>query len=177
MPPKPSPLAIPLANHRAAVREYAALARRLPADLWLHPPAPAKWSPAQITEHVALGIEIFTDDLAGRPGLTPRLSPWKQFLPRIFLMPRVLRSGQLPAGANAPRLLRPSTTPLTQDDALRRLEVAVATLEATAAAIPNTGATRLTHPAFGRVPVLAALRLLELHVRHHFAQLPRRADV
>lgn len=172
---KISPLAIPLANHRTAVHEYCALAARLPADVWLWPVAPGKWSPAQITQHVTLAIETFTDEFAGRAGMALKLTVWRRFVLRTFLLPRLLSSGRFPASIKAPREIRPSTTPATQADALERLKQASSALDAIATAAPSSRSRRLTHPYFGRVPALTAVRLLELHTRHHLSQLPHRA--
>ena len=175
MHPTPSPLGPPLTKHRAAVREYIAQASKLDSGVWLHPIAPGKWSPAQITQHVTLGIEMFTDDLAGGTGMALRLSPWRRFVLRTFMLPRLLRKGQYPGGTKAPREIRPSDTPATQPEALGKLQEAVTALEATVASVPNAASRRLSHAYFGRVPAATAIDLLALHARHHMAQLPHAA--
>jgi DinB superfamily len=169
------PLKDSLLEHRAAVDLFSRTARHLSADDWVRPVAPGKWSPAQITEHVALAIELFTDELAGRPGVVPRLSRWRRLLLRISVMPALLRSGRFPNGARAPRQFRPSIHLAAQDEGITRLEDAARALDATAAALPEIAGRKVTHPYFGPVRAPVALWLLTLHARHHLEQLtPRR---
>jgi hypothetical protein len=163
-----------LAEHRAVVHEFALAVRQLDSGTWLRPIAPQKWSPALITEHVTLGIEAFTDDAAGRAHMALKLNAWKRFVARMMYLRRVLRTGVFPPHVPSPRETRPSSTPHAQSDAVENLERAARTLETTLRAHPDPARCRLTHPYFGRLPLITALRLLTLHARHHLAQLPRR---
>jgi hypothetical protein len=123
---------------------------------------------------VALAIELFTDELAGRPGMVPRLSGWKRVILRATIMPGLLRSGRFPPGVRTPRQLRPSPHPVGQAEGIRRLEDAAAALDATATALPEIARRKVTHPYFGRVKAPVGIRLLTLHARHHLSQLPHR---
>ncbi len=172
---KPSAHAVPLADHRTAIREYSAAASRLDTQTWLRPLGPSRWSPALITEHVTLAIGAFTADAAGRAHMAEVFGPWKRFVARMLFLRRLLRTGEFPKGAIAPRETTPSSAPQQQADALTALERAVSDLEVTIGAHPNTDRCEITHPYFGRLPLPTALRLLELHARHHLGQLPRRA--
>jgi DinB superfamily len=162
-----------LAEHRAAVGEFADAAARLDTSAWLRPLGPGRWSPALITEHVALGIESFTDDAAGRAHMVARLNAWKRFVARTIFLKRVLKTGHFPDGLKSPREFHPSLTPHAQPDAIENLNRTVATLETTLAAHPDPSRCKVTHPYFGALPLTTALRLLALHARHHLAQLPR----
>ena len=71
-------------------------------------------------------------------------------------------------------LANEATAPRTQRDAIEDLELATRTLHSTLALHPDPRSCRLTHPYFGRLPLITALRLLTLHTRHHLAQFPRR---
>jgi hypothetical protein len=175
MTKKPVAHAVALADHRAAIREFAAAASRLDTQSWLRPVGPARWSPALITEHVALSIGAFTADAAGRAHMAVVLGPWKRFVARTIFMRRMLRTGEFPQGARAPRETRPSSSPQQQGDALAALDRAVSDLEITIGAHPDAARCQITHPYFGRIALPVALRLLELHARHHLGQLPRRS--
>jgi hypothetical protein len=168
------PHEVQLAEHRAAVRDLARAAGQLDAATWLRPAAADKWSPALITEHITLSIVAFTDDAAGRAHMAVKLTAFRRFLLRTFLLRRVLRTGQFPPQARAPRETVPSPTPRTQRDAIADLEQATRTLEATIAAHADPSRCWLTHPYFGRLPLSTSLRLLTLHARHHLRQFPRR---
>ena len=45
-------------DSRRAVGAFVAAARAVPAYAWTRPAAPGKWSPGQVTEHVALAYEL-----------------------------------------------------------------------------------------------------------------------
>jgi hypothetical protein len=164
-----------LAEHRAAVQEFARAAGEMDSAAWFKPIGHEKWSPALITEHVTLSIEAFTDDAAGRAHMAVRLNAWQRYAARVMYLPRILRTGTFPPSVRAPRETRPSSTPHSQRQAIESLELATQTLETTLAAHPNPVSCKLTHPYFGALPLTTALRLLTLHARHHLAQLPRRA--
>jgi hypothetical protein len=166
-----------LAEHRAAVREFAGAVGRLDTATWLRPIGPHKWSPALITEHVTLGIETFIDDTAGRAHLVVQLNAWKRLVARTVFLRRILKTGVFPHGVRAPRETLPSSTPHSQTEALENLDRAVATLETTLSAHPDPGRCRVTHPYFGSLPLTTSLRLLALHARHHLHQIPRRPPV
>ncbi len=174
MSKKATPQAVPLADHRAAVREYAAAAGRLDTQAWLRPLGQNRWSPALITEHLMLSIGAFTADAAGRAHMAVILGPWKRFVARTIFLRRMLKTGEFPAGARAPRETRPSSSPQPQAEALAALDRAVTDLEITVNAHPDPAHCQITHPYFGRLPLPMSIRLLELHARHHLGQLPRR---
>lgn len=44
----------PLAAHGRALAAFAARARAVPPDDWNRSPAPGKWSPGQVAEHLRL---------------------------------------------------------------------------------------------------------------------------
>ena len=174
MSPRELPYEAYLAEHRDVVREYIRAIQQLDSGAWLRPIAPHRWSPALMTEHVTLGIEAFSDDAAGRAYMALKLNAWKRFVARTMLLRRVLRTGVFPPQVHSPRETRPSTTPRQQSEAVESLERASRTLESTLRAHPDPARCRLTHPYFGRLPLITAIRLLTLHARHHLAQLPRR---
>ena len=55
-----------LAANRAAVIDLVAAAERSAAT-WTTPRAPGKWSPSQVVEHVARGLEEAANVVSGAP--------------------------------------------------------------------------------------------------------------
>ena len=57
-----------LAANRAAVIDLVAAAERSAAT-WTTPPAPGKWSPSQVVEHVARGLNEGANIVSGAPSI------------------------------------------------------------------------------------------------------------
>jgi len=57
-----------LAANRATVIDLVAAAERSAAT-WTTPPAPGKWSPSQVVEHVAGGLEEAANVVSGAPSI------------------------------------------------------------------------------------------------------------
>jgi hypothetical protein len=57
-----------LADNRAAVLDLVAAAERSAAT-WTAPRAPGKWSPSQVVEHVARGLEEGANIASGAPSI------------------------------------------------------------------------------------------------------------
>ena len=159
-----------LAAHRGAVEEFASRAARVGPDAWARPPAPEKWSPAELTEHLRLALAAVAQELAGGAGMRPVLPGWTRLLLRWSVLPRILGGGWFPKGARAPRETRPTAPDGDPTQALRRLAAELERYESICRACPPRA--RLTHPYFGRLPLARANRLLAAHARHHAGQLP-----
>jgi hypothetical protein len=159
-----------LAANRAATDELIAIAERS-ASTWTTPRAPGKWSPAQVTEHVARALEEAANCIAERPSKLPTL-------PRLirpvagWMFRRILRTGSFPKaktnGAMNPVATSPAV-PANAAAARERLESALASFEREARA--RAGRT-FAHTAFGVVSVEDYVRFTELHTRHHMKQIP-----
>ncbi|MGH9369271.1 MAG: DinB family protein [Thermoanaerobaculia bacterium] len=162
-----------LEEHRAALAAFVRRASEVPPEGWRRSPAPGKWSPAEITEHVTLAVEKLHLELQGEPPMKVILSPWVRLYLRWMILPGILRTGRFPPGARAPREIRPSEPAAPQLEALRRLEAAHARFEA-ACAEPSAAGRFLTHPYFGPLPIARYHRLLARHAQHHGRQLPDR---
>jgi len=159
-----------LASNRAATDELIAVAERS-ASRWSTPRAPGKWSPAQLTEHVARSLEEAANCIAERPSKLPTLP--KLIRPVAgWMFRRILRTGKFPK-AKTNRAMNPESTapaiPANPAEARTRLQTAQATFEREARA--RAGRT-FTHSAFGEVAVEDYVRFTELHTRHHTKQLP-----
>jgi hypothetical protein len=161
-----------LAANRSAVDELIAVAERARPN-WNTPRAPGKWSPAQVTEHVARALEEGANVVAGKPTKLPTLP---SFIRPVagFMLRRVVRTGKFPK-AKTNRPMNPEhtspTIPTDPAEAKNRLESALAAFERECRA---RAASRMPveSPAFGTVTVEDYARFTELHTRHHTRQIP-----
>ncbi|HEX5575873.1 MAG TPA: DinB family protein [Gemmatimonadales bacterium] len=159
------------ADHAAAVQQFVLTVQQLAPDSWSRPLAPGKWTPAEVTSHLAESYRILRAELAGGPGMALRLSGFRRWVLRHTILPRILRGGIFPAGARAPRETRPRELIEDATTALRTL-----TLEADAFAQDLTtrassGRVHLNHAYFGPMSARQSLRLVAVHTRHHARQV------
>ena len=137
---------------------------------WSAPRAPGKWSPSQIVEHVARGLEEGANAVAGRPSL-PMPSAVVRLIARFFFK-RVLRKGAFPTGFKAHKALNPASGPATPVEGRIRLETAHQKWDEVCRRIAADG--RPITSGFGLVPVEDLVRFSELHTRHHTKQMAAR---
>jgi DinB family protein len=160
-----------LGDHASAVGQFVEAARRFPAEAWTRALAPGKWSPAEITSHVAEAYEVLRGELGGGPGMRLLGSPLQRWLLRHTMLPRILRGRPFPAGARAPREIRPREI---QDDPAIALAALVAGADAFARDLSARAADRrlrLSHAYFGPMSARQSLQLAAVHTRHHARQL------
>jgi len=159
-----------IADNRAAAAEFVATARSVDAGMWNAPRAGGGWSPAQITEHVAIVYEYSRDIVIGTPpgGSLPRfLRP----LLRRLVVDSTLKAGRFTRKGRAPAMFRPSPAALSTGEAIARLEAALAGFEGAIRSGHPEGRHYVTHPYFGRIPTRDYVRFQAIHTRHHRAQL------
>src|ERR1700719_4216899 len=77
---------------RQAVAAFVAAARSVSPAQWTAPRAPGKWSPGQVTEHVALAYEQNRRMLLGT-FTGPAQPRFKQMLGRWLFLPRMFQRG------------------------------------------------------------------------------------
>jgi hypothetical protein len=159
-----------LAAARAAVEAMIQTVSHA-ATQWAAPPAPGRWSPAQVVEHVALALEASADDIAGRPSRFPNLPRPIRFLARTFFFDRVLRTGAFPKGKTNPAM-NPASGPPTPAAGVARLEAAWERLSATCATAAAQN-HQMTSTLFGRVRLVDYIRFQTQHTQHHHRQLTR----
>jgi len=157
-------------EHRDAVRRFVATAEGLDADAWSRPRPGGKWSPAQTAEHLVLAYEAVLRELSGEPGIRPRVVGARQRLLRWVLLPHILFHRSFPLRAASPREIRPPESHADRAALLARMRELAARAERELEAARSTGA-RITHPYFGALPALPALRFIAVHVEHHLRQL------
>jgi hypothetical protein len=160
-----------LADHSAALDEYRVAAKSLSRETWTRPMAPGKWTPAELTSHVAESYRVLRAELGGEPGMRLRGSRLQRLILRHTVLPRLLTGGPFPPGVRAPREVRPKVVIEDRETALTDLGSAAElfTTELTARAGPAN--PRLSHAYFGRLSSRQALQLMAVHTRHHARHL------
>ena len=89
-----------LASNRDAVLELVAAAERSAAT-WTTPRAPGKWSPSQVVEHVAGGLEEAANVVSGAPSI-PMPPAFLRPLARLYFN-RVLKKAYFRRGSRPTR--------------------------------------------------------------------------
>jgi hypothetical protein len=158
-----------LASDRAAVTALLAVADRA-AAVWTVPRAPGKWSPSQVVEHVARIMEESANVASGAPSKFPTVSPLLRPIVRIVFFRRTLKRNAF-SSMKTIEPLDPASGSATPAEARVRLEAALARFDAACRARAASGQD-VVSSIFGRVPVAEFARFQELHVRHHYLQMP-----
>ena len=159
-----------LAANRAAVIDLVAAAERSAAT-WTTPRAPGKWSPSQVVEHVARGVDEAANVVSGAPSI-PMPPAFLRPLLRLLFFNRILKKGVFPKGFKAHKLLNPASGPATPVEGRIRLETAHQKWDEVCRRIAADG--RPITSGFGLVPVEDLVRFSELHTRHHTKQMAAR---
>ena len=157
-----------LAANRAAVMDFIAAAERSAAT-WTTPRAPGKWSPRQVVEHVARGLEEGANIVSGAPSIK-LLPAFLRPLARLFFN-RTLKKGVFPNGFKAHKALDPTSGPATPAEARVRLEAAFARFDQECRRRAASG-QHLVSTGFGTVSVEDLVRFNAMHTRHHCKQMP-----
>lgn len=157
-----------LAANRAAVLDLAAAAERSAAT-WTTPRAPGKWSPSQVVEHVARGLDEGANIVSGAPSIP---------MPPAFLRPlarlifnRTLKKETFPKGFKALKALNPASGPATPAEARVRLEEAFAKFDQECRK-RAAGGQQVVSTAFGRVSLADLVKFNAIHTCHHCKQMP-----
>ena len=159
-----------LAANRDAVEQMIRAGEQSGAA-WSAPRAPDKWSPSQIVEHVARGLEEGANIGAGRPSKVPKLPAVVRPIAR-FMFKRVLRKAAFPNGFKAHKTMNPASGPATPAEGRIRLETAYQEFDEACRRIAADG--RPTRTLFGSAPVEDLVRFNEIHTRHHSKQMAAR---
>ncbi len=160
-----------LAAHRAAIMEFLAATDRLGAA-WSVPRAPGKWSPAQLTEHLAAGCEVSMGVVTGTSSAFPRLPGFARPLIRYLVFRKVLATGSFGRPVRTVKAMEPLRAAASPAEGRARLEQVVGTFESELKRWAGGADREIDHPVFGRMPVSDYVRFIEIHVRHHQKQLP-----
>src|SRR2546421_1936553 len=157
-----------LAANRSAVLDLVTAAERSAAT-WTTPRAPGKWSPSQVVEHVARGLEEAANVLSGAPSL-PMPPAFLRPLLRLYFN-RILKKGVFPTGFKAHKAMNPTSGPATPAEARVRLEVGLARFDQECRR-RVAGGHHLVSTGFSTVSVEDYVRFNAMHTRHHCKQMP-----
>jgi hypothetical protein len=161
-------IATEVSDSRAALEEFLGAAEAAAAN-WTTPRAPKKWSPAQVTEHIARVFDDVANMIEGKPHGFPKM-PF--FVKPIFavLVRRTVKSGNFPK-ARTFKPFDPIDGPETPAAARDRVVAAHERyLTACSASAERDGT--VTSSVFGTVPVADYMRFTTMHTRHHRKQIP-----
>ncbi|MFL5540850.1 MAG: DinB family protein [Longimicrobiaceae bacterium] len=158
-------------EHRAALAAFLDVAERLREDAWNAPWAPGKWTRAQVAEHLALVYEVAIRELTTGQGLRVRVTGVRQRLLRWILMPHILFHRSLPLRVVSPRETRPAEVTAPRGAVLRRLRELAVRWEVELERAMEAGRGGLTHPYFGTIQPLKAMRFMAVHIEHHTRQI------
>ena len=158
-------------EHRAALAAFLDAAEGLREDAWNAPWAPGKWTRAQVAEHLALSYEAAIRELTTGEGMRVRVTGVKLRLLRWIFMPHILFHRSLPMRIVAPREVRPAEVRAPRAAVLRRLRELGVRVEVEMERAIEAGGGTLTHPYFGAIPPLKAMRLMAIHIEHHTRQI------
>ena len=158
-------------EHQVALAAYLEAAAGVAADAWMRPWAPGKWTPAEITEHLALAYRASIRELGGGPGMKLKLTPLRRRILNLLLLPHMLFHRTFPRGAVAPREVRPTGELPPRDEALARLRALGEEFEQAAERARAAGVPHVTHPYFGAIELVRGMRFFAVHIEHHHRQV------
>ena len=158
-----------VSDSRVALEELISTAEAAAAH-WTTPRAPKKWSPAQVTEHVARVFDDAANMLEGKPHGFPKMPFFVRPIFRTVFFAKTVKSGTFPT-AKTFRPFDPVEGPATQAAARARLVAAHDRyLAACSACAQKDG--KVISSVFGAVSVADYIRFTTLHTRHHRKQIP-----
>jgi hypothetical protein len=158
-------------EHHVALAAYLDAAERMTEATWTRPWQPGKWTPAQITEHLAMTYRVFIGEVNGGPAMKLKLTPFRRRMLKLLMLPHMLFHRTFPRGAPAPRELRPGETLPSRADALAQMRDLGGRFEAEANRARAAGWDHVTHPYFGPIDMTRGMRLCAVHLEHHTRQL------
>ena len=156
-----------LALNRAAVDEMILAAERAESN-WTTPRASGKWSPSQVTEHVARSLDEGANVVAGRPSHFPTLPFFIRPVARLFFK-RILKKQSFPR-TKTPAPFDPDQGPESPAAARERLAAALAGFEQECRARAASGPD-MSSGVFGTVLLEDYARFQALHTEHHRKQI------
>jgi hypothetical protein len=116
-----------------------------------------------------MSLEEGGNVVSERPTKLPTVPFFLRPLAKLFLK-RVVKTGRFP-NSKTNKAMEPISGPATVEDGERRLMEGLEAFDRDCRARQAAGG-RLVSKAFGRVSVEDYARFVELHTRHHMAQMP-----
>jgi hypothetical protein len=159
-------------EHRTALAAFLDAAEIIPDAEWKSPWGPGKWTRAQVAEHLALSYEAGLRELATGEPMRMKLGGWRLKVARWLVLPHILFHRSLPLRARSPREIRPpEQVTARKGDLLRRMRELGERYELEMERARSDGGGALTHPYFGRLDAVRAMRFVAVHLEHHTRQI------
>jgi hypothetical protein len=164
-----------LAGDHAAVTALLAAADSAGAA-WNVPAAPGKWSPSQVVDHVARILEESANVASGTPSKFPNVPFFVRPIVRALIFNRALRKNTFPKLKASPAFdpasgSDPASAGATPPEARARMEAALNRFDQACRARVAAGQD-VSSGIFGGVSVADFAKFQELHIRHHYLQMP-----
>jgi hypothetical protein len=158
-------------EHREALAAFLDAAEQLRDEAWRAPWGPGKWTRAQVAEHLSLAYEAAIREILTGERLRVRTSGARQRILRWVFLPHILFHRSLPLRVVSPRETRPPEVAATRAQGLRRLRELGERYEMEMERAIEKGGGHLTHPYFGTIPPVKAMRFMAVHIEHHTRQI------
>ncbi|HEX7807421.1 MAG TPA: DinB family protein [Thermoanaerobaculia bacterium] len=165
-----------LETHSHAATKLVETAERIPQQRWLEPREEGKWSAGHVLEHLNLTYDVLIRELEGGTGMAVLTKTWQRMLLRLTIVPRILRGGWFPAGARAPREIRPVEAAADKGVAIAAFLDRSARFHQAAVAAEARRGVKLSHAYFGRSGIGDSMLLCTRHIEHHQRQLKSLSD-
>ncbi|HET7232774.1 MAG TPA: DinB family protein [Longimicrobium sp.] len=160
-------------EHRTALAALLDAIEALRDDAWRAPWAPGKWTRAQVAEHLALSYEAAIREVGSGQAIATRVPPFRQKLLRLVVLPHILFHRSIPGRPRSPREIRPGEVTAPRAQILVRLRELGERFEHEMERAYHSGGGGLTHPYFGKIGAVKAMRFMAVHLEHHTRQIAR----
>lgn len=160
------------AQHEASMSRYVELAESLTDEQWRAPYAEGKWTPIEITEHLRAAYQIIIDELNGGQGMRLKTKAWMRPFIKLFFLPRIIRSRQMPKNIKAPREIRPTNCVEDRSEALAKFREFGERAQKEIGDRRNDPNAYATHYLMGKIRPLEGMEFVTIHLEHHTRQLP-----
>lgn len=163
-------------KHQASLGRYIMLAERLDAVVWTSPIGEGKWTPIEITEHLRAAYEIVINELTGGQGMKVRTGALTRFFAKLWYLPKIIRTRQMPKNIKAPKEIRPTNCIEDRAEALAALKKFGDLAEKEIGDRRHDPNAYATHYLMGKVRMLEGMEFMTVHLEHHTRQLPNSND-
>ncbi|CAN5615553.1 hypothetical protein BH24ACI3_BH24ACI3_06350 [soil metagenome] len=163
-------------RHESSLASYISIASKLDDAAWRAPVAEGKWSPMEITEHLRAAYEILLREQETGVGLRPRAGFALRTFLRLAILPSIFRKRSFPAGAKAPKEIRPTKCIEDRTEALAKLRELGERCAAVLGEKRSDPNAKLTHHLFGSLTPAKGLDFVTIHLENHTRQLPGNHD-
>ena len=157
-------------EHAEAIAAFFVAVSLVPDHKWTLPLGPGRWSPAQQVLHVEQSYALGLAAARGGSGMELRRPRWVAWLSRRILLPWMALTKRFPAGAPAPREVRPDAErahAMSREGLILRLQQSAKESLAALRAVSDRTDIRVTHAYLGALTPYETLRILSAHTRHH----------